>query len=223
MRESRFDVAGRELLIREQLLEEEDEEDAVDAFFFASESLAGSTGQKVWESALLLVRFLEEHPELVNSEKRVLELGCGTGLCGLAAAAIGGCDVLLTDLPSVVAFCTAVNVEANAELGRVRCAPLDWLQFQESKGVCFDAAQSFDTVLASDCVWLVELLPTFAYTVAELLGRKRGAVAVLAQTERSRADSTVFASTPQLLEELRRCGVVAEQATPNVYLLRRKV
>ncbi len=88
MRESNFSVAGRVLLIREQLREEEDEEDAVDAFFFAAESLAGSTGQKVWDSALLLVRFLEQRPELVGGDKRVLELGCGTGVCGLAAAAV---------------------------------------------------------------------------------------------------------------------------------------
>jgi ribosomal protein L11 methylase PrmA len=219
MRESRFVVAGVELVIREQLLEEEDDEDAVDAFFFASESLAGSTGQKVWDSALLAVRFLEAHPEHVRG-KQVVELGCGTGICGLAAAAVGASEVLVTDMPSVVAYCTAVNVDANPALNTVRCAPLDWLQFEASGGTSFDPALSFDTVLASDCVWLVELLPSFAYTMAQLLKRRGGSVGVVAQTERSRADSVVFASTAQLLLGLQRHGIVVEHATPNIFLLR---
>ena len=42
---------------------------------------------------------------------RILELGSGTGLVGLAAAAAGGACVL-TDLPDVLQACTRDNVQA---------------------------------------------------------------------------------------------------------------
>ena len=43
---------------------------------------------RVWPSALMLAAALTQHPELVRG-RRVLELGCGLGLCGIAAAKAG--------------------------------------------------------------------------------------------------------------------------------------
>ncbi len=48
--------------------EADDAEDAIDAFFFASESLATLTSQKVWDSALLAVKFLEDRSEIVKNK-----------------------------------------------------------------------------------------------------------------------------------------------------------
>ena len=48
-------------------------------------------------------------------ETQILELGSGTGLVGLAAAAAGGACVL-TDLPDVLRASTADNVERNRSL-----------------------------------------------------------------------------------------------------------
>ena len=52
----------------------------------------GDVGCVVWDAALVLCRFLE-NPHYFSrgfwSGKRVVDLGSGTGVCGIAAAALG--------------------------------------------------------------------------------------------------------------------------------------
>ena len=64
------------------------------------------------------------------SSMRVLELGSGTGLVGIAAAAIWSVPVLLTDLPEIHAN-LSYNILQNTQLveaqgGRVISTVLDW-------------------------------------------------------------------------------------------------
>lgn len=56
---------------------------------------------------------------------RVLELGSGTGLCGLALAAGGAAAVTVTDVRGAVPL-MAANVALNGLGGRVRAEPLEW-------------------------------------------------------------------------------------------------
>jgi methylase of polypeptide subunit release factors len=65
-----------------------------------------------------------------EQQPSILELGSGTGLVGLAAAAIWKCHVTLTDLPEIVP-----NLEGNARRnedvlkargGSVNIQELDW-------------------------------------------------------------------------------------------------
>ena len=65
-----------------------------------------------------------------GSELRVLELGSGTGLVGIAAACVWAAHVTLTDLPDIVPN-LARNVDMNAALierhgGEARTEVLDW-------------------------------------------------------------------------------------------------
>ncbi len=150
----------------------------------------------------------------------MIELGCGTGLVGLAAGALGARSVVLTDTASVISYCTFRNADANAGLG-VSCKALDWLEFDRSKGSSFEG--DFDVILASDCVWLVELMKPFAVTVAGLLKRKPESLCVLAQTERSKDDSTVFSSTKQLLDLLNEVGLTVEAQSQNIFLVKSNV
>ncbi len=79
-------------------------------FLFAS-----STGARVWPGSNRLSHLLrsEEHMRVIASkagrvwkgwqETRVLELGCGLGLCSIEAARQGACHVIATDGdPSIV-------------------------------------------------------------------------------------------------------------------------
>eukprot|EP01045_Picozoa_sp_COSAG04_P011457 COSAG04_NODE_738_length_10699_cov_72.861604_11_plen_298_part_00 len=67
-----------------------------------------TTGAAIWGSALLLSRVLEareaQSPELRGAS--VLELGSGTGLVGLACAALGARDVTLTDRAALHSHCS---------------------------------------------------------------------------------------------------------------------
>ncbi|CAI4218902.1 unnamed protein product [Parascedosporium putredinis] len=82
-----------------------------------------SIGFKTWGSSYLLALQLESlasthlshllNRTLSRPKPAVLELGSGTGLLGLAAAAVWGTRVLLSDLPNIVPN-LAVNADANA-------------------------------------------------------------------------------------------------------------
>ena len=52
-------------------------------------------GQTVWSSSDDLIHLMQ-HQDLVRG-KRILELGSGTGICGIAAAVLGASSVVLTD------------------------------------------------------------------------------------------------------------------------------
>ena len=80
---------------------------------------------------------------------RMLELGSGTGLLGLAAACFWQADIVLTDLPAILP-----NLEHNAELnravweahgGRVEVAALTWgADETESSSVRFKALHQYE-------------------------------------------------------------------------------
>ena len=70
--------------------------------------LGGWTGGSVWASAEVLARLISQEPDRVRG-KRVLELGTGCGLVGLAAGALGAREVALTDQ---VLFMAAYNLDA---------------------------------------------------------------------------------------------------------------
>ncbi|CAM9151666.1 unnamed protein product, partial [Ectocarpus fasciculatus] len=52
---------------------------------------------RAWDCSLVLAKYLDQRPEEVRG-KRVLELGCGVGLPGVAAAVVGATEVILTDM-----------------------------------------------------------------------------------------------------------------------------
>ena len=104
-------------------------------------SLTGDMlGLKTWSSSLMLARKLQDLKPLLPSvipgkELRVLELGAGTGLVGIAAACKWSSQAhtayfTLSDLPDIVPNLKK-NVEMNEDLiayayGRVRVCALDW-------------------------------------------------------------------------------------------------
>lgn len=89
-------------------------------------------GLKTWAASYLLAKRLHTFhlvPSVPEDQIRVLELGSGTGLVGLAMAGLGA-DVVLTDLPSICSN-LARNVQQNNEIvrlsgGSAQAAILDW-------------------------------------------------------------------------------------------------
>lgn len=81
-------------------------------------------GRLTWGSSLVLSQKLVSQPDLVAG-KRVLELGAGTGLCGITASHVGAKFVHVTDLPDIVP-----NLEQNVQLNKAQCKAyvLDWTQ-----------------------------------------------------------------------------------------------
>jgi predicted nicotinamide N-methyase len=67
----------------------------------------------VWPAAQLLARVLQAEPAWVRG-KTVLDLGCGGGVAGIAAARAGAARVLAHDLDPVALAIAAQNATANA-------------------------------------------------------------------------------------------------------------
>lgn len=120
-------------------------------------------GFKTWGSSYLLAQSLGKiagdslshvlqsgHP---NQSFDVLELGSGTGLLGMAAAAIWQANVVLTDLPDIVTN-LAYNVEINRPTvealgGRIDSGALIWGS-DEGSAERFARKNQFKIVLAAD-------------------------------------------------------------------------
>jgi predicted nicotinamide N-methyase len=229
-------VGSAQLRIRELLLNEEpsennrsdDDDDAVDAMFFhPSWNLAAATGNRVWDSCHTLVSWMLANASQCIQGKSVVELGSGCGLAGMACACLGARKVVLTDLESVLQYCTAINVAANEGIGfpehLVSCQQLDWRDPDGGTVPLLDPEPP-DVVIASDCVWLRELVPDFSRTLAALL-RSPASVAYVAQLERSTPDSQTFASTPFLvssLQENRLEVVLIQDGAPQIFRVRRQ-
>ncbi|KAM3425194.1 hypothetical protein BST61_g7152 [Cercospora zeina] len=119
-------------------------------------------GLKTWASSYLLakrVAVLQHTIPRLPQDALVLELGAGTGLVGMAAAAILKKHVVMTDLPEIVP-----NLQHNAQLsaeaiglhgGKIDCSVLDWTQpgvfFLD--GVHTGQAHTFSLIFAADPIY----------------------------------------------------------------------
>lgn len=117
-------------------------------------------GGGLWTTGLQLCQHLTHHRDLYShifKGARVLELGSGTGLVGLAAAVLFECsEVVITDLESHTSICAA-NVTRNRNLfsshTAVNTAIYDW-------GKEFDAVAlraPYDIILGTDLAYFSHL------------------------------------------------------------------
>lgn len=90
-----------------------DEDFNINYFFEEEDSIVASTGFMVWDASYVVIDLLRGKLGERVRGKRVLELGCGTGLAGLCCAAAGA-HVLMTDLPSVVEGILEKNIKLNS-------------------------------------------------------------------------------------------------------------
>lgn len=93
-----------------------------------------------WAGGQALARFILDRPELV-ADRRVLDLGAGSGLVALAAARAGAAAVLATEIDPTARAAVALNAEANGVA--VEVTNTDFL-------VNEDALLDQDVVLAAD-------------------------------------------------------------------------
>lgn len=124
-------------------------------------------GGTVWDCSLVLAGYLfsEDFPSGHFTNKIVLELGSGTGLCGLVASHLGA-KVILTDVGHHIDLLKR-NVSSNCtsdQSNRTSVCEYFW-------GEPTDFATHFDYIIASDVVYHADLfeplLRTFEKFVSE--------------------------------------------------------
>lgn len=115
-----------------------------------------------WGSGQALARFLLDHPEHVRGQ-RVVDLGCGSGVAGLAAARAGAREVIAVDLDPVAREAVRCNAARND------------LRIETSSG----PPASWDLMLAADVLYETGLRD---WVLGE--ARRRGAI-LLADPQRT--------------------------------------
>ena len=91
-----------------------------------------------WSGGQALATYVLDHPETVAG-KRVLDLACGSGLVGIAAAKAGAAQVIGNDIDPYAAAAVALNAELNG-------VHIDFL----SGDLLVGAAPDVDVILAGD-------------------------------------------------------------------------
>ncbi|KAI9206537.1 putative methyltransferase-domain-containing protein [Polychytrium aggregatum] len=136
-----------------------------------SQLLESAYGSYVWPSALVLAAYIQAHSQQFE-HARVIELGCGTGMAGIAAALCGASHVVLTDLPDPPVL---KNVAKNRSLNgldetAVRIVPLQWGTYSFLEHHWADMVDA-DFILGADLFYdssdFDDLLATVAYLMGE--------------------------------------------------------
>jgi protein N-lysine methyltransferase METTL21D len=153
----------------------------------------GDTGRTVWDAAVVLSKYMEMNPDEIKG-KRVLELGAGTGLAGLAAAALGA-HVDISDLDYCLPLIqkniqhtklTVKDALSNGN-GIAKVRELDWTNAQFVQG-----KDTYDIVLGADIVWLEHLVDPLVAVMEKLLLLNPKLKILLGHQTRSVATDDIF-------------------------------
>jgi len=154
----------------------------------------GTTGLRTWEAALHLGQWLCSRTttteNIVIRDKRVLELGAGTGyLSVLCAKYLHAAQVIASDGSDDVVMALPDNFYLNGlqESDRIRAMDLKWghalLGTEEAE---WNGGRLVDVVLGADITYDKSVIPSLVSTVAALFAKFPGVVVVIAATERNR-------------------------------------
>lgn len=124
-------------------------------------------GTRVWRAAVVALQYLETGGSgntivKIDSDTTILELGCGLGVPGMLLNRIFDCNVVVTDMESLVPQLrlnlesnglTTTAANGNTNSSKIQAAPLDWSVegLQELQEVT--QIKRFDIVLNCDCIY----------------------------------------------------------------------
>ncbi|XP_026408292.1 protein N-lysine methyltransferase METTL21A-like [Papaver somniferum] len=137
----------------------------------SSMSAPGVTGAVMWDSGVVLGKFLEhsvDSSSLILQSKKIVEIGSGCGLVGCIAALLGG-QVILTDLFDRLKLLKK-NVEANVGTwdtrGSATVTELTWGEDPDAELI----KPPPDYVLASDVIYSEGAVTDLLVTLRQLCG-----------------------------------------------------
>jgi len=140
------------------------------------------TGASIWPGGLALATKVSYNQHLVK-DQRVLELGCGAGLVGIAAVLAGAKSVTVTDGNPEILRLAEQNIRSNLPLDkqpRIDVRRLRWGNADDLDQWISEAA--YDVVLASDVAYDRRAFPTLFGTIQVMLKQNPSAIAVLQMT-----------------------------------------
>jgi len=143
-------------------------------------------GGEIWASAAALCSWLITHrDELCGS--RVLELGSGTGVCGLYAAACGASVILTDGGPKEVLTLAKANAAANEDLLAGSKVDIRRLVWGEDEAVA--DLGTLDWVFASDVIYHEASYEALLSTIGALLECPDSPRVIISHEHRSRVSA----------------------------------
>ena len=130
------------------------------------QTIGDETGEyqsTVWDAARVFSGYLCSLPHGFWTNKRVLEVGAGTGYCGIVCAMLGA-SVTLTDLPEGVAAMSE-NCRLNGVEGQCQVFPLPWGSHAEQPAASW-FAPPYDIVIGCEVGYSVSVQQQLSDTIA---------------------------------------------------------
>ncbi|KAI8966573.1 putative methyltransferase-domain-containing protein [Daldinia sp. FL1419] len=149
------------------------------------EDLASGCGGQTWPAGMVLAKHMLRYHRDDLRNSRILELGAGGGLVGLAVAK--GCTLgnplYITDQLEMHSLMEH-NVSLNGLEGQVKAAILNWGEPLPHEIAAFKP----DVILAADCVYFEPAFPLLLATLSDLLKLCPSATIYFCFKKRRRAD-----------------------------------
>ncbi|KAH8911005.1 hypothetical protein BR93DRAFT_304704 [Coniochaeta sp. PMI_546] len=149
------------------------------------EDLKTGCGGQLWPAGMVLAKHMLRYHREKLVKARILELGAGGGLVGLAVAS--GCNIeapmYITDQLEMEELMQH-NIALNGLQDRVKGIILNWGEPLSQEVVSFRP----DTILAADCVYFEPAFPLLLQTLGDLLTLCPSATIYFCFKKRRRAD-----------------------------------
>lgn len=128
--------------VLDEVAAEEDRREKLAGHRLSSDELHLPYWAELWDSASGIAQFLVDHPELLPPGAQVLDLGCGMGLSGTTAAALGA-RVMFADLERPALLFARLNSLPFRH--RIATRQLDWRRDR--------LGRRFDAILGADILY----------------------------------------------------------------------
>ncbi|XP_072427954.1 EEF1A lysine methyltransferase 3-like [Chiloscyllium punctatum] len=123
-------------------------------------------GSSVWDAALVLLQYFEEQ-KMSFANKKVIELGSGTGILGIVTVLLGG-DATITDKPELLKqmeWNVLVNIPSSCQ-SRIKVRALTW----GYDHMLFSS--DYDYILCADIMYAYDSAPLILKTLLHLSNEK---------------------------------------------------
>ena len=145
-----------------RLVRPKSEDEVVDHYVAAGTLDSDPYWAALWPSATCVSRYLAKAPALALG-KSVCDVGCGLGLAGLVACAVGARRVVMYDREPLAVACARLSIEANGFGDRASAEVFDWNRVDKKRQERFDAVLACDVLYEESAVAPVaELVPKLA-------------------------------------------------------------
>lgn len=153
---------------------------------------------EVWDGSLVFIHFLIKNKEKftdVFKNKTVLDLGAGTGVCGILSTIYQPQHVVITDIEKAIELIER-NIKSNnhmiSEGSKVEALPLNWNDLDQISNLKVKF-NSFDCILCCEVVWNPTLFDVLIDTISAFFEKGKTKI-IFAYTYRKSEEKLFFAN-----------------------------